>query len=105
VHADEEEGECITESFDGLDWTIERVTENDQNPTETLYMVVTLNKATPIHGMTLWWKKPFLDAPEISLERFSSGSHAFAKAWKEAHHQFRERVQHRQADSDSHNVS
>jgi hypothetical protein len=107
VHADEDEGECIPEPFAGLDWAIERVAENGQNLTdsEATHMVVALNKATPMSGMTLWWKQPFVDAPEISLETFASGSadgaSSFAEAWEEAHRQFRERVQNRQALSDA----
>jgi hypothetical protein len=66
-------------------------------------MVILLNKATPMPGMSLWWNKPFQDAPEIPVEEFSSRNAnglAFAEAWKDAHQQFQEKIQHRRAGTD-----
>lgn len=56
------------------------------------YIVVTMLKATPVPGMTLWWKKLFQEHDEeIPLTWLSdqqNGSSSFQRAWDEAHKQF-----------------
>lgn len=71
------------EGEDGVDWSIER-------HGNTRYMVVLLYKASIMQGMTLWWKQPFTECPEIELEwRKDNASNAFSEAWQHAQDEFR----------------
>jgi hypothetical protein len=82
------------------DWVIQRI-HDDAAGTDVKWIEVSLNKASPMSGLTLWWKQPFVDAPEIPAERLptssSASSQAFASAWKEAHEQFQEKIKRQKA--------
>lgn len=67
---------------DEVDWSLERDIKDN------IYLVVSLHKATPMAGLTLWWKRPLTKCPEIELDWRNKGNGAFAAAWKEAHQQF-----------------
>lgn len=73
VHAAEDE--------ETVDWTI-----------ETLgcmkYMTITFYKATPMSGVTIWWKRPLEGMLEISLDWREEESKRFQNAWREAHAKF-----------------
>lgn len=71
-----------------LDWTLERTIY------EKKYIVVTLYKATPMSGMTLWWTRPLLAGIEevVPLERDHESS-SFQQAWNQAREQFKEKIQ------------
>lgn len=76
VHANEGETE--------VDWTIESLRDER-------YMAIFLNKAAYMQGLTLWWKRPLMNCPEICIDwDRGGGSEAFAKAWNDAHQMFRE---------------
>lgn len=71
-----------------MDWTLE--TFHNQK-----YLVVSLNKATPMPGMTINWTRPMMHFDEIKLPESSKIS-SFQQAWNEAHEQFREKMQQKQ---------
>jgi hypothetical protein len=77
------------EEEEGLDWTLESAHEKK-------YIVVTLDKVTPVAGMTLWWTRPIEGIMEEvvhpQLDRRNGGGSSFPQAWKEAHEQFRENI-------------
>jgi hypothetical protein len=80
------------EEDDVLDWTLESFDEKK-------YILVTLFKAMPMPGMTIWWTRPLEEMKElISLEDHNHGS--FQQAWKEAHEQFQERIQEKKKLND-----
>jgi hypothetical protein len=79
VHAAEDE-----EGGGGVDWSIE-----NRGPGK--YMTITLYKAVPMEGITIWWKRPLAEMEEISLDWRDQTSGAFQDAWKEAHEKFREK--------------
>lgn len=79
IHAEEDN--------DGsADWSIEKLAQVKK------FMAVTVFKATPMAGMTLWWKRPLVDCKEIELTwRSDEGkNNAFTQAWNDAHKAFRE---------------
>ena len=87
----------FAEDDDGvLDWSIE------SDSTQPKFMVITLNKASPMQGLTLWWKRPLAICQESKLEwrrqEQDGGVDAFSAAWKEAHEQFRRKRQKDEAD-------
>jgi hypothetical protein len=72
------------------DWSIETWPANSLNK----YLIVTLNKATPVPNMTIWWRRPVRSCPEIDLTddhastSTSTNTNTFAAAWEQAHAQF-----------------
>jgi hypothetical protein len=77
------------------DWSIEMWPASDG----IKYLTVTLQKATPVPGMTIWWRRPVRSCPEIELtadthtsssSSSSQQKNAFAVAWEQAHAQFRQ---------------
>jgi hypothetical protein len=102
VHANQDDDTEVDEKGDEMgqvDWVIERL-HDDATGTEVKWIEVSLNKTSPMSGLTLWWKQPFVDAPEIAVDDLptsSASSHAFASAWKEAHEQFQEKIKRRKA--------
>lgn len=70
-----------------VDWSVE--VHNEQR-----YVVLILYKATPMAGMTLWWRRPLaIVDKEIELDwrKDDLNNNGFAKAWDEAHKLFREK--------------
>lgn len=79
VHLAEEDEEDVNT----VDWSIEH------HPDEGRYILVSLSKATPVMGMTLWWKKLLQEnSTEIELTWVERNT-AFQQAWDQAHEQFR----------------
>jgi hypothetical protein len=69
------------------DWSIETWPADSPNK----YLIVTLNKATPVPNMTIWWRRPVRSCPEIEMTTDHSASQSqttFAAAWEQAHEQF-----------------
>jgi hypothetical protein len=70
----------LAEDDDTVDWTIVTFQEGK-------YLTLTLYKATPMANMFVWWKCPFLQCPERSIDN-NDKSRAFQQAWADAHQQF-----------------
>jgi hypothetical protein len=70
------------EGEQGLDWSIETVGDKK-------VMVVTMYKATPMTGVTVWWKRPLSEMKEISMEWRDQAATDFQQVWNEAHAQFK----------------
>ena len=75
-----------------VDWSVED---------EQMYrfLVVTLHKAVPMQGLTVWWRRPLMSFPEADLtvirgddksKQQGAASKEFLDAWEEAHKIFRE---------------
>lgn len=89
---------------DEVDWSIQHynAAANDASigATSTLplekYILITLYKATPMMGMTIWWKRCLTsetnDATIVS-NNDSLQKQAFQKVWDEAHEQFQQTIQ------------
>jgi hypothetical protein len=76
-----------TDEQDEVDWCIETIHN-------ARYLVVTLYKATPMTGMTVWWSQLGRETPLVlTAELQPSSGMAFAEAWKEAHAEFQRKVQ------------
>ncbi len=109
----------LPEDEDEVDWEIDATTE--KNPNHSKLIKITLLKALPMQGLTIWWNKPFLGYPEIDVVKdiqdrdgkktrnkdgnmndntTSAKNHEEMKAvWDEAHRMFREKVKNRQKQS------
>jgi hypothetical protein len=81
-----------------MDWSIER--EQRSGGSSANFLVFTLYKAVPMHGMFVWWRRPLLSFPEVDVPAASSSStnnntsntsQEFSQAWEEAHRLFREK--------------
>lgn len=80
-----------------MDWSIER--EQHSGGSSADFLVFTLYKAVPMHGMFVWWRRPLLSFPEVDVPAASSSStnttsntsQEFSQAWEEAHRLFREK--------------
>jgi hypothetical protein len=85
----------LPEHEDDVDWSIETTVAGDK------FMVVTLLKATPMIGLTLWWKKPLQQCPdEINIDwTNNTDNNSFPKVWKQAHEQFKQNMQEKQKHS------
>jgi hypothetical protein len=86
-----------------LDWDIDRLTEHESNK-EVSYCTITVQKAVPMQGVILWWRRPLTQFDEIDARQANtddaSKAKAFQNAWEEAHKQFREKMQQKKnADS------
>jgi hypothetical protein len=71
-----------TEEEEGVDWSIE-------THHSVKYLAAILYKATPMEGLTLWWKRPLVDLEEIQLD-WVQKDNAFSQAWEQAHQTFLE---------------
>jgi hypothetical protein len=103
---------------DEVDWSIQNYSRtsstvvkssgenNDTNTNESpdlfpfeKYILITLYKATPMMGMTFWWKRCLLsetkDATIVHNSNEIQRKQAFQKVWDEAHEQFQQSVQSR----------
>ena len=101
----------------GIDWTIVRKSEpqsgQGQNASfTTRYIQVTLYKAVPMYGIFLWWRRPFMQCPEVDIQhnKKSNGSgvsgngranaegsatnsnEKFLEAWNQAHKIFKDNI-------------
>lgn len=82
--------------------------EIDATDPEKKLIRITLLKALPMQGLTIWWSKPMVKYPEIDVVRDikgrdnknkdNSGSkqEQMKAVWDEAHHMFREKVKKRE---------
>lgn len=103
----------LPEDEEEVDWEID-TTSNLKNKK---LVKITLSKALPMQGLTIWWNKPFLGFPEIDVvndiedrdkKRNTNGcdqrtpikNHEQMKTvWDEAHRMFREKVKNREKQS------
>jgi hypothetical protein len=75
----------LAQEDEDIDWSFER-RQGDR------FAVMTLYKAVPMQGLTVWWKRPLMEVPEIKMENEKPGaSQEFLQAWEEAHRLFREK--------------
>jgi len=86
------------EDDDNVDWSISRDNSNRR------FLMITLYKAVPMHGLSVWWRRPTMNFPELDLEQVkdqtttgatsgtasATSSQNFLKSWEEAHKMFRE---------------
>ena len=100
---------------DEVDWSIQTYTVpsstnndniemSDTNTSATApffpadkYLLITLYKATPMMGMTIWWKRCLTsetnDATIIHNHNDTQQKRAFQKIWDDAHEQFQQTIQ------------
>jgi len=84
----------LEEDDDNVDWSISRDNSNHR------FLTITLYKAVPMHGLSVWWRRPMMKFPELDLEQVKdqstigttagTSSQNFLKSWEEAHKMFRE---------------
>lgn len=72
---------------ESVDWSIEAHGDGKR------FLTIVLNKAVPMPGMFLWWKRPTMDCPETY--QHTGDGNAFSKAWKEAHEEFSAKTRNR----------
>lgn len=72
---------------DEIEWSVERSCLDER------FLAITLYKAVPMHGMSIWWRRPMLHFEEMEVEKQepSQTSQEFLQAWEEAHRLFREK--------------
>jgi len=72
-------------------------------PQESKFLQITLHKATPMHGVHVWWSQPFNHFPTIDVTSIvdrkkshtleaKSTSGAESSVWDEAHSLFRQKI-------------
>lgn len=95
----------LPENEEEVDWEIDATDPNKK------LVKITLLKALPMQGLTIWWSKPFLSYPEIDVVNDiqdrdkkktskSAKNHEQMKAvWDEAHRMFKEKVKNREKQS------
>lgn len=80
------------EDDDNIEWSVERSRHNER------FLTITLYKAAPVQGVSIWWRRPFMEFDEIdditSDDASNRRSQSFQQAWEEAHKIFQERRQH-----------
>lgn len=74
---------------DEIEWSIERSHLDER------FLIMTLYKAVPMQGISIWWKRPMMKFdeiinPEWKDKQSSTASKEFLSAWEEAHRLFRE---------------
>jgi hypothetical protein len=72
-----------------VDWSIDYLGKDR-------FVAIALHKAAPMHGVTLWWRRPFEDMEEVDIERNSDQkqqSQVFKETWDEAHRLFRSKIE------------
>ena len=103
VHLAEEDDDGV------VDWSVDVRDDDDDNSNKNScccrFLMITLYKAVPMQGLSVWWRRPLMEFPELlDLDRArgvdpnnsSSGtgtataSQDFLKTWEEAHKIFRE---------------
>ena len=73
---------------DVVDWSIE--------DTGGRFLVITLHKAVPMQGLSVWWRRPLMEFPEVDMNAVrgesnqGNASKEFLEAWEQAHKIFRE---------------
>mmetsp|Transcript_31296 Transcript_31296/g.36521 ORF Transcript_31296/g.36521 Transcript_31296/m.36521 type:complete len:291 (+) Transcript_31296:72-944(+) len=93
----------LAEDEDQVDWEIDSL-----SPQKKL-IKITLLKAVPMQGLSVWWSRPVIDYPQIDVikdvkERNNGTdgkdkSEQMKEVWEKAHRMFREKVQQRQTKS------
>lgn len=74
---------------DDVDWSIDYLGSER-------FVVIILHKAAPMHGVTLWWRRPLADMEEVEIDRGSNQKEQgkkFQQAWEEAHRQFLAKIE------------
>lgn len=89
---------------DTLDWTIESVSSSlssssslspvpgSLSDTTQRFFCLTLLKASPMHEVTLWWKKTFEEIDETVESPSAGKANDWKGAWDEAHKLFQEKI-------------
>lgn len=93
----------LPEDEEEVDWEIDAT-----NPKKKL-IKITLLKALPMQGLTIWWSKPMMNYPEIDVVKDIEGrgnedgdaktkskQEKMKASWDEAHRLFREKVKNRE---------
>jgi hypothetical protein len=78
-----------------VDWNVEAGKETNEK-----YLRVTWQKAVPMQGMTIWWKRPLLDVHEVDVipgrssttQQEQGSSSSFQDTWNQAHEQFKAKL-------------
>jgi hypothetical protein len=86
-----------------VDWSVEHSSSSSTSTNHIRLLTLTLHKAVPMQGLSLWWRRPLMDFPEADLDSVrgsgssssgkgaaSTNSKEFLEAWEEAHKIFRE---------------
>lgn len=89
-----------------VDWSVVVREEEDNsssiNSRSCRFLMITLYKAVPMHGLSVWWRRPLMEFPELDLDQVkdtkttqttsgaATASQEFRKTWEEAHKIFRE---------------
>jgi len=75
------------EDEDTVDWSVE-------SSGSRKWLQITFQKAAPMQGLLLWWRRPTMDFEEIDPPTTSrEESDKFLESWNEAHRLFREKRQ------------
>ena len=88
----------LAQDEDTIDWTIEEepLLASPSSSRLLRYLCVTLSKATPMPGLTLWWTQclPQYEPQEIQLTKNNNNKNAqaWSEAWEQAHAQFRAKI-------------
>lgn len=91
----------LAEEDTHVDWSV--LNEGQQR-----FLVITLYKAVPMQGLTVWWRRPLTKFPEADLgeirgesNKGTPASKDFLGAWEQAHKIFREGKQKRAEDKNT----
>jgi hypothetical protein len=94
----------LSEDEEEVDWEIDATNEQQK------MVKITLLKALPMQGLTIWWNKPILGYPDIDVIKdisdrvkksndngeIANKDEEMKDVWDEAHRLFRERVKQRE---------
>jgi len=98
----------LPEGEEEVDWEI------DATDPRKKFIKITMLKALPMQGLTIWWSRPVLDYPEINVVKDIKGrgnttgsegatsesrQEKMKATWDEAHRLFREKIKKREKQS------
>mmetsp|Transcript_6163 Transcript_6163/g.8919 ORF Transcript_6163/g.8919 Transcript_6163/m.8919 type:complete len:297 (-) Transcript_6163:529-1419(-) len=98
VHLDEDGEEAVEWEIDSCEYHGITIAESGK---ETKLIRITLRKAVPMQGVSIWWSQPLLHCPTIDVNDIedrrndTGGMQDMKSNWDEAHRMFLERVKSR----------
>jgi len=96
----------LPEDEDEVEWEIDTCEHcgiaSEKCGKETKLIRITLRKAVPMQGLSVWWSQPLLHCPEIDVTEIKDRSRdaekqeAIKSSWDEAHRLFMEKIKSRE---------
>ena len=99
----------LSEGEDEVEWEVEDcenfgITKSEYGSQSKL-LRITLRKAVPMSGLSVWWSQPLMHFPKIDITKLqdrginnAEKQEAIQKSWDEAHRLFKEKISSREKE-------